>query len=207
MVLYKEFDKAKFFLIGNNLSLDFVNTKIVENGRSKDLLDNYGDLIAWAEVCGILRQPEAFEIFNKYNDENQSKNALSNTRNFREILLETVKSLIEGKKIKRKSLEEINQILQKKSGFTELVKEAKGFSRIQRFETETPEQILFPIAESFSELLSEGNLSYLKKCEGEGCILYFYDTTKNRRRRWCSMSGCGNRAKAAAFYNRQKNKI
>ena len=40
--------------------------------------------------------------------------------------------------------------------------------------------------------------------EGENCVRYFYDTTKNRRRRWCSMDGCGSRAKAAAYYRRRK---
>lgn len=29
------------------------------------------------------------------------------------------------------------------------------------------------------------------------CILFFYDTTKNYSRRWCSMSACGNRMKVA----------
>jgi predicted RNA-binding Zn ribbon-like protein len=28
-------------------------------------------------------------------------------------------------------------------------------------------------------------------------VRVFYDTTKNGRRRWCDMSTCGNRAKAA----------
>jgi predicted RNA-binding Zn ribbon-like protein len=37
--------------------------------------------------------------------------------------------------------------------------------------------------------------------------LYFYDTTKNHTRRWCSMTGCGNRAKAAAFYERKKSRV
>jgi predicted RNA-binding Zn ribbon-like protein len=29
-------------------------------------------------------------------------------------------------------------------------------------------------------------------CKNQACILYFYDTTKNHRRNWCSMGICGN---------------
>jgi predicted RNA-binding Zn ribbon-like protein len=29
--------------------------------------------------------------------------------------------------------------------------------------------------------------------------MWFYDRTKGHRRRWCTSTGCGNRAKVAAF--------
>lgn len=35
----------------------------------------------------------------------------------------------------------------------------------------------------------------VKACGGEGCVLWFLDTTRSGTRRWCSMAGCGNRAK------------
>ena len=38
---------AKFPLVGNHLSLDFVNTKIVENGVPKDLLEGLVDVAAY----------------------------------------------------------------------------------------------------------------------------------------------------------------
>jgi len=34
-------------------------------------------------------------------------------------------------------------------------------------------------------------------------VLYFYDTTKNHRRQWCSTAACGNRHKVADFRKRQ----
>jgi predicted RNA-binding Zn ribbon-like protein len=34
------------------------------------------------------------------------------------------------------------------------------------------------------------------------CILFFYDTLRSGRRQWCSMAGCGNRAKARRHYAR-----
>lgn len=40
----------------------------------------------------------------------------------------------------------------------------------------------------------------IKQCAHEHCVLWFYDTSKNGTRRWCSMTTCGNRAKAARHY-------
>ena len=41
-----------------------------------------------------------------------------------------------------------------------------------------------------------------KTCPGIDCGWTFVDETKNRRRKWCLMETCGNRAKAARHYRR-----
>ena len=48
------------------------------------------------------------------------------------------------------------------------------------------------------------DLSLVKACQNPQCVLFFYDTTKNHARRWCSMAACGNRAKVAAHYQRAR---
>ncbi|WP_422121526.1 CGNR zinc finger domain-containing protein [Providencia huaxiensis] len=47
-------------------------------------------------------------------------------------------------------------------------------------------------------------MQYIRQCEASDCVLYFLDLTKSHRRRWCSMSTCGNRMKVAAFRERKK---
>ena len=39
-------------------------------------------------------------------------------------------------------------------------------------------------------------------CEAPDCEWLFYDTSKNRSRRWCDMRQCGNRMKARRHYRR-----
>jgi len=58
-------------------------------------------------------------------------------------------------------------------------------------------------AERAGELLSLTLLELLaqapdriRRCQNPGCVLWFFDTTRNGTRRWCSMEVCGNRAKA-----------
>lgn len=43
----------------------------------------------------------------------------------------------------------------------------------------------------------------VRQCEGAVCALLFVDTSRAGDRRWCSMTACGNRAKAAEFRRRK----
>lgn len=64
--------------------------------------------------------------------------------------------------------------------------------------------LLEPIAQALVEILTVVPRDSVRCCEADDCTLLFYDSTKSRRRRWCSMAGCGNRMKVAAFRSRQK---
>ncbi|MEN3375802.1 MAG: hypothetical protein V7604_1157 [Hyphomicrobiales bacterium] len=64
--------------------------------------------------------------------------------------------------------------------------------------------ILGPITLSALTLLMEKDLSRTKRCAGQECGWLFFDTTKNKRRRWCEMRVCGNRAKVRAARARRK---
>ncbi|MFJ4847671.1 CGNR zinc finger domain-containing protein [Streptomyces sp. NPDC088733] len=44
----------------------------------------------------------------------------------------------------------------------------------------------------------------IRACAHDRCVLHFFDTSQNRRRRWCSMAVCGNRAKASRHHARTK---
>lgn len=45
----------------------------------------------------------------------------------------------------------------------------------------------------------------LRQCAHEACVVHFFDTSKNGTRRWCSMTACGNRAKASRHYARTRS--
>lgn len=50
----------------------------------------------------------------------------------------------------------------------------------------------------------DGTWSHLKQCADDDCRAVFYDRSKNRSGRWCSMASCGNRAKVRAWRERQR---
>ncbi|QKW54760.1 CGNR zinc finger domain-containing protein [Streptomyces buecherae] len=55
------------------------------------------------------------------------------------------------------------------------------------------------VAVAWSELVLAGDAARLKRCAEHECAWVFWDVSKNRSRRWCSMRVCGNRNKARRF--------
>lgn len=49
----------------------------------------------------------------------------------------------------------------------------------------------------------DGRWERFRVCHDPGCSAVFFDRSKNRSGKWCSMSSCGNRAKVRAFRERQ----
>lgn len=62
---------------------------------------------------------------------------------------------------------------------------------------------LATIARDAIELLSGPLAARVRECERPDCALLFVDTSRPGRRRWCSMDGCGNRTKTAAYRRRR----
>ena len=53
------------------------------------------------------------------------------------------------------------------------------------------------------QAMADGSWLRLKACRAETCRWAFIDTARNRSRQWCSMTVCGNRAKARAYRRRK----
>lgn len=198
------FETKKFYLIGNNLSLDFVNTKFVDGDGDRELLESPADIMSWAVAVNLIDR-ETEEIYMASwvaKGERHLREALK----FRSKLYELFVGIAHGHMIEGSTVESINEILAAQTGYTRVVRTETGFAKNFQADFREPKQLLAAIAASAADLLCYGNLDLIKRCEGENCILYFYDTTKNHARRWCSMAHCGNRAKANTFYRRKKAK-
>jgi predicted RNA-binding Zn ribbon-like protein len=55
--------------------------------------------------------------------------------------------------------------------------------------------------------IADGSWSRLKVCPGNHCGWAFYDHSRNRTGRWCSMSVCGGRVKAKRHYRRRTREL
>ena len=204
--MMRKLNTSKFFMIGNNLGVDFVNTQIRENGAPKELLESFEDLTAWTVRAELLNLSQGKALLQKWAERPKASQTLKLALNFRERLREMVLDAERGADIKPSVIEMINAIMKEENGYAEVVRTEVGFEKRFRADYSDPGQLLAPIAEAAADLLCYGNLAYLKKCEGADCVLHFYDSTKNHSRRWCSMTACGNRAKVASFYKRQSKK-
>jgi predicted RNA-binding Zn ribbon-like protein len=64
-------------------------------------------------------------------------------------------------------------------------------------------ELIATLAGQAIELFGGADATRIRQCEGDGCAILFLDHSRSGQRRWCSMEGCGNRAKAQAFRRRQ----
>jgi len=196
-------NRTKFLLVGNHLTLDFVNTKIAENGVPRDLLGGPEDVAAWAVAVRLLDLPRAKKLAKLWQGAG-NRDEFEEVLRFRKVLHAMVEAIARGESVTNPTLNVINAQLLKLNGHTEVLPSGEGFAKRFVLEIHEPSQLLGSVADASSNLLCYGNPAYVKKCENPACVLYFYDGTKNHSRRWCSMKACGNRTKVAAFYERQR---
>jgi predicted RNA-binding Zn ribbon-like protein len=194
---------TQFHFVGDQLCLDFINTEAVDQDERVDLLESFDDLMAWYTDAKVVDAAQAKTVARRAGD--GAARALKEARQFRAMLREMVERLTEGRtSVPQATLDQLNRALRLREGYSEVVRTKDGYDTRFQPRLDEPAHLLVAVAESAARLLSEGDLTLLRKCQNPRCILYFYDTTKNHRRRWCSMAGCGNRAKVAAFYQRNR---
>ncbi|MBL0803339.1 CGNR zinc finger domain-containing protein, partial [Streptomyces albidoflavus] len=65
--------------------------------------------------------------------------------------------------------------------------------------------LLGAVARDAVELLTDpGARALLRRCAGQDCPLVYLDTSRGRRRRWCSGETCGNRERVARHRRSRK---
>jgi predicted RNA-binding Zn ribbon-like protein len=67
--------------------------------------------------------------------------------------------------------------------------------------------VLAVLAHDCLELFDSEDRQALHWCADPSCTRPFIDRSRGHRRRWCGMKGCGDRAKAAAYRARQREKL
>jgi len=192
-----------FFIVGNNAGLDLVNTRGVQDGKPIDLLKSFEDLVSWTAEAGLIDNARVREIIKKWSGTVEADRVFKRALQLRDSLSSIVDELVRGIRPSAGSLKNLNDLLRRKNGWFEVRYEDSGYAKAFHADLDDIDGILVPIGESFADLLCFGDLSQVKRCESDECVLVFHDTSKNHRRRWCSMATCGNRAKASAFYRRK----
>jgi predicted RNA-binding Zn ribbon-like protein len=195
--------KQNFSFLADHLSLDFVGTEFRRSGEYQDRLETFDNLRDWLKRAGLLAAPEASALAKRCTARASDK-VLSAAKELRKSIRTAAEAVIDRKPVPVGAIRAINTLLLKRDGHFQIERRSAQLER--RFVTEMvdPLALLAPLAESAADLLCNTNPALLRKCADESCDLLFYDSTKNHRRRWCSMSACGNRAKVAAHRARQR---
>ena len=196
-----------FLFLGNEPALDLLNTVPVLAEGPVDLLANFADLTAWLSAAGLLGEPEARSLRHRWDGRKEAEVAVARAKRLREALREVLTARLSGGKMPARAMEILNEALGAggTSSQIEWNEKTESFARTVHHGTDgKPAQAVTLLAEAAARLLTERDLTNVRRCENPACVLHFYDTSKNHRRRWCSMDLCGNRMKVAAHYRRHR---
>lgn len=197
--------KAKsFIIIGGLACLDFINTAPLGRPTRIEALHDFGDLLTWLREERLIGASEYARERRRWDAGPSARRAFARALILRRTLREAVERILARRSFPRPAIAAIRDVLGKLTGCWKLTKTKTGFVLKFRPRFDRLDQFLGPIVESACDLLCNRDWSRLKRCANPACGLYFYDSTRNRRRRWCSMRTCGNRMKVAAFYRRQR---
>lgn len=192
-----------FPLLGERLWIDLVNTELVDAGTRVDLLRGFDELVDWYVGAGVLTAAEARAVRRRHADGVAAPAAHRQAIELRGLLRAMAEGLAAGRgAVAPRIVEAINALLPDAASDRRLVRAGDRYQLRVRRIVDTPAQLLAVVAESAATTLADDDLTRLRACQNPGCLLFFYDTTKNGGRRWCSMAVCGNRAKVAAHYRR-----
>lgn len=198
--------EQRFDLDAGNLALDWAN----EVGGSSErlrLAKSYDDLVALELQAGELRPSEARALrraaARRPTDAGKvADRAMALSRNVYRVF----SAIAAGRK-------------PPPADVAVLVGEAEDANRQQRLvpangrlewrwrnDDGALERVLWPVAHAAADLLTSDRLVILRECASDTCEWLFLDRSHSRTKRWCSMSGCGNRAKARRHYERVRAK-
>ena len=175
-------------LVGGRTCLDFLNTANwgCEGEIVDERLECVHDLITWCDAAGLknLAMPGEGRL---------QKDVLE----FRSTLRNIVVALVRENEPAMQDIENFNRTVTRTETY-QLMKPAH-------------DGLAFGPQTSFTKAISLLAVSVLgdtheigrvKMCPADNCGWLFLDESKNRRRQWCAMDLCGNRAKARRHYRR-----
>lgn len=184
-----EFREGMPFL-GGSLWIDFLNTTPVIKGTALDLISDASGVARWARQANIetarASEPDdpatLHELRTKLAD---AFDRLAASKPLPAHLIATINHLIEHSAIRRRLAG---------SGATTTLDE--------HVELAGP-PVASAVAWDFAQFLGHYEHQRLRHCDNPACTMQFYDVGKNNRRRWCTMSLCGNRDKVAQYRGRK----
>jgi predicted RNA-binding Zn ribbon-like protein len=204
--------RPQAMFLAESRALDFLNSLAMPTGQEVEWLGNGADLLAWLKDSGLVETAAIDQARNLANP-GELDAVAAQARGLREWFRDFV-SRHRGKPLTRKALPELeplNRLLARDEQFGQIAARTKGangtadaaFELVMQRRWRSPDALLFPVAQAIAQLVTTADFSNVKQCEGPSCVLHFLDTTRDRRRRWCSMAVCGNRAKQAAHRGRR----
>lgn len=181
-------ERDGFRFRGGHPALDLPATlqaRLTANPR--ELLQSPNDLGRWLVAAGLARTPPVAE-----------KPDLDRAHRLREAIFAAAGAAAVGKVAPAEARDTLNRI-------------ASGASAVPMLSADGDVELSGPasallttLARDAVRLFGSEGADRIRQCQAPTCTLFFIDTSRSGGRRWCSMSGCGNKAKVADFRRRRR---
>ena len=192
-------------LLGSHPAVDFLNTAFEPDGVPVEAIGSGKAYLDWLAEAGLLDRAVATRLSRQFGAEAMDE-AAAEARAFREWVrtwLARWRAAPGGNY--RAEVARLNKVLDRATLRRQVVA-GREMQAVEAPRIDTPEDLVGLVAVQVAALVTEEEPKLLKSCTGTGCTLWFLDRTKAHGRLFCSAAACGNRAKVAAFRERQRTR-
>jgi predicted RNA-binding Zn ribbon-like protein len=184
---------SAFFWIGNHPGLDFLNTAAADDsGDPLELLDDFSALTSWLRESGLTTPSVLRQVHIDQRDE-----LVAWARRLRAA----GRAMLDPEARRTTRVRALDPIVAEVP--VRLAYRSANGDRPPVDAVEPVDRVRLALALAVLDA-TRLDPERVRRCGRPGCVLLFYDTSKNGTRRWCDMAVCGNRAKAAAHYERRR---
>jgi predicted RNA-binding Zn ribbon-like protein len=195
----------ELLFVGGHPALDFVNTASWPPGAVRnERLADYAALVEWSVRAGVIDPGRGAAMgAGGLARPDEAARVLHRARELRAAIHEVFAAHAAGAPAPHAALDRLNQDLAEALRHARINARGGAFDWAWEGAPDALDRMLWPVVRSAADLLTSDQLRRVRVCAGENCGWLFLDTSKNRTRRWCSMSDCGNRAKLRRFRARR----
>jgi predicted RNA-binding Zn ribbon-like protein len=190
--------------IGGAIALDFANTFDWRLRASPiELLRSFPDLLRWAWSAKTIDLSGA-RALRAWAEEHPraAARALTEAIEIREAIAAVFQAVARGERIPAAPLARLDTARRAAEDRRVLRPDGRVASWGWRDGAPGPERPAAVAALDAVRILTTSDRERVRECGDAECGWLFLDTSRNRSRRWCTMTGCGNRNKARSFYRR-----
>jgi predicted RNA-binding Zn ribbon-like protein len=188
------------------LCLAFVNTVAWRKAATpEERLPSAASFLDWSLAAGLLDGEYAAALTSRWAGRPAEARALHRRAIvLREAVYAIFRSGILGEEFPEDALRVLNDAIAAAPPRARIAPGSEGLGWSVAA-ARKPADLLVSIVWSAVDLMTSPRARRVRQCEDEkGCGWLFLDESRAGTRRWCSMGGCGNRAKARRHYLRRK---
>jgi predicted RNA-binding Zn ribbon-like protein len=195
----------KPLFLGSHPAMDFLNTTLSPQGKPIELIGDGHSFVEWLVSAGLLDASMGPKMKRRFGAEALDAVALE-ARRFREWAGDWISRWRDAPGGDYKAeVRRLNRLLERTKSYREAVVTKNGLQLVERCRIDSPDDLIVLVATQVALLIATEQPALVKHCAGTGCTLWFLDRTKAHGRLFCSTTVCGNRAKVAAFRERQRS--